>query len=122
MLVDHVAAKHAKTKSLFKRLSKLKRETPVLQTVSARVVSPAKRDTRVLHRGDFLQPAGGVDTGIVSVAGRVYPMQRRNENQAADRRDLATWLVDPKNPLTSRVSVNQVWSQLFGERDCSHCR
>ena len=115
MLVDHVAAKHAKTKSLFKRLSKLKREIPVLQTVSARVVSPAKRDTRVLHRGDFLQPAGGVDTGIVSVARRVYPMQRRNENQAADRRDLATWLVDPKNPLTSRVSVNQVWSQLFGK-------
>ena len=115
VLVDHVAQKHAKTKPLFKRLVKLKGEVPVLQTVSARVVSPAKRDTRVLHRGDFLQPAGMVETGVVSVVNRVHPLQKRNENQTADRRDLAAWLVDPANPLTSRVSVNQVWSQLFGK-------
>ncbi|MEE2938464.1 MAG: DUF1553 domain-containing protein [Planctomycetota bacterium] len=35
--------------------------------------------------------------------------------QGSGRIELADWLTDPDNPLTSRVFVNRVWMHLFGE-------
>jgi len=45
---------------------------------------------------------------------RVLPPLQTTANQA-NRLDLARWLVSPQNPLTPRVTVNQVWGKLFGE-------
>ena len=35
--------------------------------------------------------------------------------RVSGREELAHWLSDPRNPLTSRVYVNRVWRHLFGE-------
>src|SRR6185295_1384567 len=44
--------------------------------------------------------------------GVLPPMKAAPE--AANRLDLARWLVDPTNPLVRRVMVNHLWSSLLG--------
>ncbi len=69
------------------------------------------RDTKVLHRGEFLQPGDPVSPGTLAV----LPPIAARYGKTPDRLDLARWLVSPENPLTPRVIVNQFWAQLFGE-------
>lgn len=113
-LEDYFTSQHKKTKDIAERLAKLRSKAPILATVSARVISPATRTTRVLHRGDFLQPGEQVETDVLSVVSRAHPMMKRLNPDPADRLDLSTWLTDANHPLTPRVSVNHVWAQLFG--------
>ena len=67
------------------------------------------RSTRLLHRGDFLQPADPVRPAMLGVA--TLPGRPR---EGATRLDLARWLVRRDNPLTARVTVNHFWGKLFG--------
>ncbi|MCA9132486.1 MAG: PSD1 domain-containing protein [Planctomycetales bacterium] len=83
-----------------------------LQTIPAVQAEP--RTTHVLARGDFLQPAEEVQGDVLSVIGEQHPLQPRNAGMAADRLDLARWLLDKNHPLTARVTVNQVWGHLLG--------
>jgi mono/diheme cytochrome c family protein len=68
------------------------------------------RSTYVHIRGNFLDHGAPVEQGTLAVLHRFQP-----KHQPPDRRDLADWLLDPSNPLTARVTVNQIWRHLFGE-------
>src|SRR5262249_40512846 len=61
-----------------------------------------------LLRGDFLRPGVGVQPGTPTV----LPALRAESK--ATRLDLAHWIVDPSNPLTSRVIMNWMWQHYFG--------
>jgi mono/diheme cytochrome c family protein len=70
------------------------------------------RTTRLLKRGEFLQPGVEVEAGVLS---GLHPLERHHADALPDRLDLARWLVNPANPLTPRVIANQVWLKLFGQ-------
>jgi hypothetical protein len=66
------------------------------------------RKTYVLAVGSYQTPGEEVQA---STPGILPPLP---EKKMQNRLDLAQWLVSPNHPLTSRVTVNRVWQELFG--------
>jgi len=66
----------------------------------------ANRDTYVLKRGAYDEPAERVTAGIPEALPVRTPLR--------NRLDLANWLTDRANPLTARVAVNRFWQSYFG--------
>ena len=62
----------------------------------------------VLTRGEYSQLGEKVPAGTPAVLPPLPADAPRN------RLALARWLVDAKNPLTARVTVNRVWQNIFG--------
>ena len=95
-------------------LAKAKAGLPKPPLMDVRVIAKRAKDernTKILHRGNFLDPAEPVEPASLEV---LPPLHPRSPGRA-DRLDLARWLVSPENPLTPRVTVNQFWGRLFGE-------
>ena len=66
------------------------------------------RDAFILERGEYDQKREKVERGIPAF---LPPM---SDDLPMNRLGLAKWIVDPSNPLTSRVWVNRTWEMLFG--------
>jgi len=87
-----------------------KKEPKYPETKAAILAEREKpRDTRIHVRGDFLRPGDEVEPATLAVLHDFRP-----RGAQPDRLDLAHWLMDEANPLTSRVAVNHVWKNLFG--------
>jgi len=72
---------------------------------------PEPRKTHVLLQGEFLMKGVEVQPGTPAV---LPPLEPR-ASARSDRLDMARWLVDKRNPLTARVTVNRIWNRYFGE-------
>ncbi len=70
-------------------------------------------DTEIRVRGEAEQLGPVVARGFLGVIPFADP-PRVNPNQSG-RLELAQWLTNDKNPLTSRVMANRIWQHLFGE-------
>ena len=68
------------------------------------------RPTHVLNRGQYDQPnkSETLHPATPPVLGAW------NKKWPGDRIGLARWLIDPKHPLTARVTVNRMWQHHFG--------
>jgi len=77
-------------------------------TVMVMEEMPTPRETRVLIRGEYNRPGKSVAPGVPAA---LHPLPA---SLPPNRLALARWLVDPANPLTSRVVVNRWWQMYFG--------
>ncbi len=67
-----------------------------------------RRATATFARGNWLAKGEVVQPGVPKV------FSPDSDGTLSNRLALAQWLVSPANPLTARVTVNRLWSELFG--------
>lgn len=80
------------------------------QFVTCVLERKAPRDSALLLRGEVQKPGDMVPRGL--------PMLAKSSAEIAKgsgRKELASWISSPDNPLTARVIVNRVWLHLFGQ-------
>jgi hypothetical protein len=93
---------------LEKQVGALKRHVPTITTTLVLRERETPRTTNILRAGDFLRKAAVVTPGVPAV---LPPLDVKRR---ATRLDLARWLLDQRNPLTARVTMNRVWQHHFG--------
>ena len=95
-----------KLKDLEKKLAGIKGPTvPIFRELA----KEKRRKTFIHLRGSYLSKGDQVEAGFpVSLFPAPEGIEKPN------RLDLARWLMDEENPLTSRVSVNRFWEKIFG--------
>ncbi|MBT4667027.1 MAG: DUF1553 domain-containing protein, partial [Opitutae bacterium] len=114
LLTDHFSNADPEIGKLRKQLEELRKKAPKTPTMNVRVITQRKgspRKTHVFRRGEFKQPLHEVQPNGLTV---LHPLKARDEKKSGDRLDFARWLVEPSNPITPRVTVNQIWGHLFG--------
>ncbi|HEX4142321.1 MAG TPA: PSD1 and planctomycete cytochrome C domain-containing protein [Pirellulales bacterium] len=91
-------------------IKKLRDAMPAQPTTLVFVERPANypRATFIHRRGEFLGPTERVEPDVLSV---LPPLPA---DAPHNRLALARWLVDGRNPLVGRVTVNRLWQALFG--------
>lgn len=113
-LMEHyLAAVDPAMASLRGKLAKLQeQEKPMRERGSVTLVMEERKDkkpvARIFDRGDYSKPGEEVGAAVPD------SMPDLTADQPANRLGLARWLVDRRNPLTARVTVNRVWHQIFG--------
>jgi hypothetical protein len=108
--LDRIDAEYGKLKAELAdanwQKSELEKALPVVMVMEE---LPKPRDLFVLKRGQYDARGEAVAVGVPGI---FPPLPAKP--QAANRLDLANWLVTPEHPLTARVAVNRWWQMYFG--------
>ena len=92
-------------------IKKFRAEKPKVDTTMVMREAAKARRTYLHIKGDFTRDGGDVKAHFPSA---LHPFKGTADREP-NRFDLAQWLVDEANPLTTRVLVNRVWQQYFGK-------
>ena len=96
----------ARRQQIEREWREMRRRGGVTHVMNERAESEAA--AHVLNRGMYDQPLERV------IAGTPAALPPMEESWPRNRLGLARWLVDEDNPLTSRVTANRFWQQVFG--------
>ncbi len=94
-----------KLSSFEKQISDLKKSAPRVMVMADQ---KDRRKTYILAVGSYEARGEEVEAATPNI---LPPL---TSDKPLTRLDLARWLVAPNNPLTSRVTVNRLWQELFG--------
>ena len=110
-LAGYYESQHPRLKEIEQRLAKLKSERDTIRPNSTLVMNEMTdaRETRVMLRGDYLNTGEAVASGTPAV------LHSFDNRLPSNRLGLAKWMVDPANPLMSRVVVNRWWAAFMGQ-------
>lgn len=92
-----------------RRLDKLDREYPRLSQAMGMFELEDPPQTHIALKGDFRARGLAVEPDVPAF---LPPLP---EDAPRNRLTLARWLVSSDNPLTSRVIVNRIWQEFFGQ-------
>jgi hypothetical protein len=99
------AGKLSLLKKAFESRERLRKSLPRVMVMEERA---KVRETAILTRGLYNKPGEKVSAGVPAV---LPPLPK---DVPVNRLALARWLVDPSQPLTSRVTIDRIWQQVFG--------
>lgn len=85
---------------------KINQQAPITHIQKEKPDTMAK--TMILMRGAYDKPGDEVMAATPEV------LHAMGADAPKNRLGLAQWVIDPANPLTSRVTVNRYWQELFG--------
>ncbi len=108
----HVQASVVRARLERERIA-LKKAEPKVTTTMVMQERTKPRETHVLIQGDFTRKGKVVQPAVPAV---LHPLAASAGQDARrpNRLDFARWLVDSRNPLTARVTVNRFWQHFFG--------
>ena len=77
------------------------------------------RNVPFLERGELENPGSVIPRGFVQVLNSDWTTDVPQSESG--RLELADWIANEKNPLTSRVWANRIWAHLFGKGIVTSC-
>lgn len=109
-LAKHFRSKTDTFKGYFQKLDQMKKTMPRFPTTMVLAELAKPRETHLMIMGDFTRKGELVQPNVPALLQSLPPSKDR-----PNRLDLARWLVDEKNPLVARVTVNRLWQRYFGK-------
>ncbi len=111
VLADYQRSLDAESIEIDKAMKSVEQQLAAVRptTTPVMVELDEQRATRVMKRGNFLDP--GADVSAATPAA----LHALGDEVPRNRLGLAQWLMSPENPLVRRVVVNRWWAEMFGE-------
>ena len=102
---------NAQKDQLTAELAELEKNTPPAHGTAHTLYDTGSEDMKVAIRGNLLKTGEVAPRRFLRIIAGAEP---KHFTKGSGRAELAATIVDPQNPLTSRVFVNRIWQHHFG--------